>query len=79
MKAEEIKKELSVKQYLNIITLHLYDLINDHRIARRVWKIQINMRVNFVSSKDTEETCTIHVWNDNVSIMQGVNTDDIIK
>ena len=35
MKAEEIKK-LSVKQYLNKITQHLYDLINDHRIARRV-------------------------------------------
>ena len=27
---------LSVKQYLNKITPHLYDLINDHRIARRV-------------------------------------------
>ena len=33
------EKRLSVKQYLNKITLHLYDLINDHRIARRVWKI----------------------------------------
>ena len=34
MKAEEIKKKrLSVRQYLNKITQHLYDLINDHRIA----------------------------------------------
>ena len=30
------EKRLSVKQYLNKITPHLYDLINDHRIARRV-------------------------------------------
>ena len=38
----------------------LYDLINDHRIARIVWKIQTNVRVNFISSKDTGETCTIY-------------------
>ena len=54
-------------------------MTNDHRIARRVWKIQINMRVNFISSKDTEETRTIYTWSDIVSIMQGRDTDDIIK
>ena len=37
------EKRLSVKQYLNKITPYLYDLINDHRIVRRVWKIQICM------------------------------------
>ena len=47
------EKRLSVKQYLSKITSHLYDLINDHRIARRVWKIQIFMRVDFICSKDT--------------------------
>ena len=73
------EKRLSVKQYLNKITPHLYDLINDHRIARKVWKIQISMRVNFISSKDTGETRTIYVWSDNVSIMQGNDTDDIIR
>ena len=78
MKAEEIKK-LSVKQYLNKITQHLYDLINDHRIARRVWKIQISMRVNFISSKDTGETRTIYVWSNSESIIWGSDTDDIIR
>ena len=68
-----------MRQYLNKITSHLYDLINDHRIARRVWKIQISMRVNFISSKDTGETRTIYVWSDNVSIMRGSDTDDIIR
>ena len=33
------EKELPVKQYLNMIMPYLYDLIKDHRIARRVWKI----------------------------------------
>ena len=49
----DIEKKLSVKQYLNKTTPYLYDLINDHRIARRVWKIQINIHVNFISSKGT--------------------------
>ena len=73
------EKRLSVKQYLNKITPYLYDLINDHRIARRVWKIQISMRVNFISSKDTGETRTIYVWSDNLSIMRGDDTDNIIR
>ena len=73
------EKRLSVKQYLNKITPHLYDLINDHMISRRVWKIQISTRVNFISSKDTGETRTIYVWSDNVSIMWGSDTDDIIR
>ena len=53
-------------------------MINDHRIARRVWKIQINMHVNFISSRDTGETRTYYIWSDNISIMQGRNTNDII-
>ena len=54
-------------------------MINDHRIARRVWKIQISIRINFISSKDTGETRTIYLWSDNVSIMWGSNTDGIIR
>ena len=73
------EKRLLVKQYLNRITPHLYDLRNDHRIARRVRKIQISVRVNFTSSKHTGETRTIYVWSDNISIVQGSDTEDIIR
>ena len=52
-------------------------MINDHKAAKKVWKIQISLRVNFISSKDTGETRTIYVWSDNVSIMWGSDTDDI--
>ena len=79
MKAEGLKKKVSVRQYLNKITSHLYDLINDHRIARRVWEIQISMHVNFISSKDTRETHNIYVWSDNVSILRGSDTDYILR
>ena len=48
-------------------------------IPRRVWKIQINMHVNFISSIDTGETRIYHVWSDNVSIMLGENTNAIIR
>ena len=75
----DIEKKLSVKQYLNKITPYLYDLINDHRIARRVWKIQINMHINFISSKDTGKTRIYYIWSDNISIIQGENTNDIIR
>ena len=61
------EKRLSVKQYLNKITPYLYDLINDHRIVRRVWKIQTNMHVNFISSRDTGETHIYYVWSDKVN------------
>ena len=54
-------------------------MINDHRIARTVWKIQISMSVNFISSKDTGETRTIYVWSNNTKIMWGSDTDNIIR
>ena len=73
------EKILSVKQYLNKITPYLYNLINDHMIARRVWKIQINMHVHFISSRDTGETRIYYVWSDNVHIMRGENANAIIR
>ena len=38
----------------------------------------MSMHVNFISSKNTGETRTIYVWGDNISIMWGSDTDDII-
>ena len=37
------------------------------------------MHVNFISSKDTGETRIYYTWSNNISIMQGQNTDDIIR
>ena len=37
------------------------------------------MNVNFVSSKETGETCAIFVWRDNEEIRLGNETDGIIK
>ena len=62
-----------------MIMPYLYDFVNNHRIARRVWRFQKNMHINFISSKDTRETRTIYTWSNNVTIMWGRDTNDIIK
>ena len=75
-------KSLSVKQHLHMIMPYLRDMKNDHKTTKTrsgEWKIQISMRVNVISSKDTGETCTINVWSDNENIMWGNETDNIIK
>ena len=83
MKAEKIKtKKLSVKQYLYKIMPYLSDMINDHKTIKNEsneWKIQTNMHVNFISSKETGETRAIYLWSDNEEIRSGNETDDIIK
>ena len=82
MKAEKMKtKKLSVKQYLYKIMPYLHDIIDDHKARNEPeeWKIQINMHVNFISSKDTGETRTIYVWSDDKEIRLGNETDSIIK
>ena len=61
-------KKLSVTQYHNVIKPYLSNLINENKAIENnsnEWKIQINMDVNFISSNDTGETCTILVWSDN--------------
>ena len=61
---------------------YLSDITNDHKAIRNEsneWKIQINMHVNFISSKDTEEIRTIYVRSDNEEIRLGNETDAIIK
>ena len=42
-------------------------------------KFYLYMRVNFVSSNDTGEICTIFALSDNEEIRLGNETDDIAK
>ena len=57
---------------------YLHDNTNDHKTPEK-WKIQISIHVNFISSKDIEETRTIYAWSDNENFMWGNETDNIIK
>ena len=63
-------KILSVKDYLDKIEPNLNDLIDNHK-THCEWKIQLTMKINFISSKDSYKTHTMHTKSDNVEIMMG--------
>ena len=74
---------------------YLSDIINDHKNQGKwrinsgnkiiehetesEWKIQWTMAINFISSKDSDETRTMHTKSNNVEIMMGSKTDEIIE
>ena len=88
-------KNLSIKRYLKMIKPYLSDLINNnktHDSARyhsgnkswiektsSEWKIQLAMAINFRSSKDSDETRTMYTKSNNVEIMIGSETDEIME
>ena len=54
-------------------------MINDHKTTESgERKTQLNMPVNFISSKNTGETRTINILRDNKEIILGYETADII-
>ena len=53
-------------------------MINNHK-TRRGWKIQLTMRINFISHKDSEEIRTMYTKSRNIEIMKGNETDETIK
>ena len=61
-----------------MIRPYLSDLINYHK-SEEEWKIKLTLAINFMSSKDSEETCTMHTKSHNIEIMMGNETDEIIK
>ena len=79
MKADETKiKNSSPEDYLDIIRPFLRGVINNH-MNHREWKIQLTMQVTFISSLDTREFRITHRKSDNVKIVMGIETDDIIN
>ena len=72
---------------------YLRDMINNHKApvklkslsgeiidddTFREWKIQLTMQIDFISFKDSKETQTLDTKSDNMEIMMGSETDDII-
>ena len=57
---------------------YLSDTINDHE-TQSEWKIQLTMHINFISSRDSDETRTMHTKSHNIEIMMGNETDKIIE
>ena len=53
-------------------------MINNHK-THGEWKIQLTMRFTFISSLNTIEIRIINSRSDNVEIMVGIETDNIIN
>ena len=89
------EKKLSIKKYLIMIKPCLSEIINSHKThgfgryysgkkswlqeTSSEWKIQLTMAINFISSKDSYETQTMHTKSNNVEIMISSETDEIIE
>ena len=84
-------KKLSVREYLYMIMPYLKDIINNHESPIRdcnsiiikddlsgEWKIQLTMRINFVSSLVPRKNRIMNSKSDNVEIIMGIETDDTI-
>ena len=69
---------LSLEEYLNTITPYLRDMIDNHK-AHSEWKIQLIMRIIFVSSLDNNESHIMHTKSNNIEIMNGIETTDAIN
>ena len=79
-------KRLSIKEYLYMIIPYLEKMINNHKATIRdsnnlsgEWKIQLTILINFISSLDPVEICTMDSKSDNVEIIMDIETDNIIK
>ena len=69
---------LAIYEYFDKIKPYLKDMINDCK-SKGEWKIQLVMRVIFVSFIDKNETQVMHTKIDNVKIMNGTDTNEAIN
>ena len=72
-------KILTLKEYLALIQQYLRKLINYHK-NKSEWKLQLTAEISFISLKPgSDETCVMHTRGNNKQIMNGSDTDEIIK
>ena len=69
---------LALYKYFEKIKSYLKDMIDDYK-SKGEWKIQITMRIIFISFTDKNETQAMHTKSDNVEIMNGTDTSDAIN
>ena len=68
---------LAIYEYFDKIKPYLKDMIDDYK-SKDEWKMQLVMRMIFVSFIDKNETQVMHTKSDNVKIMNGSDANDAI-
>ena len=59
--------------------IHSSNTIIKHK-TQGEWKTHLTMEINFISSKEgSDETRTMHTKTNNIEIMKGSETDEIIE
>ena len=72
-------KILTLKEYLALIEQYLRELINDYK-NKGEWKVQLIANITFISLKPgSDGTRIMHTRSDNKEIMNGSDTDEVIK
>ena len=71
-------RSISIARYLNNIREHLKKLIEDKKKSGE-WKIQLIMKINYISSRNFIESRDMYSKSDNFEIMMGSNTNEIIR
>ena len=61
------------------LRVHSRNEVIDYKTQYGEWKIQLTMSINFISSKDSDETCNMQTKSDNIEIMMCSATNDIIE
>ena len=71
-------KILTLKEYLALIEKYLRKLISYYK-NKGEWKVQLIAEISFISLKPgSDEACIMHTRIDNIEIMIGDDTDEII-
>ena len=70
--------KLTLYKYFDKIKPYLKDMIDDYK-SKGEWKIQLSMQIIFVSFTDANETREMHTKSDNITIMSGIETEDVIN
>ena len=73
-----MKIKNSVEEYLNQIRPYFKDIINNFKKSD-MWKIQITIVINFISSMDNGEKHVMHSKSDGIEIMMNDEADEFIK
>ena len=61
------------------LRVHSSNEVIDYETQFEEWKIQLTMSINFISSKDSDENCNMHTKKDNIEIIMGSETNNIIE
>ena len=70
-------KNVSVKEYPNVVKLYLKDMITNLQITD-TWKIQLTIAINIISSEDIDEQCVMHSKSENIKGMPYDNAYEVL-